>query len=110
MTVEDGSRLGLVDPALGADPPIDEHPHPIGELGRLLDATREGIVKPERAKIPDDPDERARHLKSFGYYCDSAMVGICERSGMELEAVRREQELLDGVPQDILLFAWFHAG
>ena len=39
-----------------------------------------------------------------------AMVGICERSGMELEAVRRAQELLDGEPQDILLFARFHAG
>ncbi len=44
----------------------------------MLDATREGIVKADRAIIPDSRDERARHLKSFGYYCDSAMVGICE--------------------------------
>ncbi len=43
----------------------------------MLDATREGRVKPERAIIPDDPGERARHLKSFGYYCDASMVGIC---------------------------------
>ncbi len=43
----------------------------------MLDATREGLVKRERALIPEDPAERARHLKSFGYYCDAAMVGTC---------------------------------
>ncbi|MBV0911716.1 2Fe-2S iron-sulfur cluster-binding protein [Anianabacter salinae] len=43
----------------------------------MLDATREGLVKRERAVIPDDADERARHLKAFGYYCDASMVGIC---------------------------------
>ena len=43
----------------------------------MLDATREGRVKAERAAIPDDPRERARHLKAFGYYCDASMVGIC---------------------------------
>lgn len=48
------------------------------EYQAMLDATREGLVKKERAVIPDDPEERARHLKSFGYYCDSAMVGVCE--------------------------------
>ncbi len=43
----------------------------------MLDATREGRVKAERALIPDDPRERARHLKAFGYYCDASMVGVC---------------------------------
>ena len=44
----------------------------------MLDATREGLVKRERGVIPSDPMTRANHLKSFGYYCDAAMVGICE--------------------------------
>ena len=44
----------------------------------MLDATREGLVKRERAEIPTDREERSNHLKSFGYYCDSAMVGVCE--------------------------------
>ncbi len=44
----------------------------------MLDATREGLVKKQCAKIPDDPKDRSNHLKSFGYYCDAAMVGICE--------------------------------
>ena len=44
----------------------------------MLDATRDGLLKRERATIPDDLTERANHLKSFGYFCDAAMVGICE--------------------------------
>jgi RimJ/RimL family protein N-acetyltransferase len=32
------------------------------------------------------------------------MVKVIERSGMVLEAIRQEQELLDGVPQDLLYF------
>ena len=47
----------------------------------MLDATRDGLVKRETAEIPTDPDERARHLKAFGYYCDASMVGICEIPG-----------------------------
>lgn len=50
----------------------------MGEYQAMLDATRDGLVKPERGIIPDDPLERARHLKGFGYYCDAAQVGICE--------------------------------
>ncbi len=49
----------------------------MGEYQAMLDATRIGQVKPERAVIPDDPAERARHLKGFAYYCDAGQVGIC---------------------------------
>jgi ribosomal-protein-alanine N-acetyltransferase len=38
---------------------------------------------------------------------NAAMVRIMERSGMMNEATRAEQELLDGVAQDILYFAKF---
>ena len=48
------------------------------EYQAMLDATRDGLVKKERATIPDDLTQRANHLKSFGYFCDAAMVGICE--------------------------------
>lgn len=44
----------------------------------MLDATRDGMVKKEAAEIPDDLQERANHLKSFGYFCDADMVGTCE--------------------------------
>ncbi len=46
------------------------------EYQAMLDATRDGLVKKEIAVIPDDLTERANHLKSFGYYCDAALVGI----------------------------------
>jgi ribosomal-protein-alanine N-acetyltransferase len=39
-----------------------------------------------------------------------AMVRIMERSGMSLEAVRPQQELLDGVPQDLVYFGRFRDG
>ncbi|NNK77146.1 MAG: reductive dehalogenase, partial [Litoreibacter sp.] len=44
----------------------------------MMDATRDGLVKKERAEIPQDPEERSQHLKAFGYFCDAAMVGLCE--------------------------------
>ena len=43
----------------------------------MLDATRDGMVKKEIAEIPEDLTERAKHLKSFGYFCDASMVGTC---------------------------------
>lgn len=43
----------------------------------MLDAIRDGLVKKERATIPDDLQERSRHLKSFGYYQDVAQAGVC---------------------------------
>ncbi|NSX54628.1 reductive dehalogenase [Parasulfitobacter algicola] len=44
----------------------------------MLDATRDGLINKETAEIPVSQEERAQHLKAFGYYCDAAMVGICE--------------------------------
>ena len=42
-----------------------------------LDAIRDGLVKRERGVIPDEPQERANHLKSFAYYCDASQAGAC---------------------------------
>ncbi|WP_069300885.1 reductive dehalogenase [Neptunicoccus sediminis] len=47
----------------------------MGEYQAMLDAIRDGMVKKEIASIPDDLQERANHLKAFGYYCDASMVG-----------------------------------
>lgn len=43
----------------------------------VLDAIRDGLVKPEKGEIPNDPVERANHLKSFAYFCDAAQAGTC---------------------------------
>ncbi|MEM7545934.1 MAG: reductive dehalogenase domain-containing protein [Pseudomonadota bacterium] len=43
----------------------------------VLDAIRDGIVKPTKGVLPEDLTERANHLKSFGYYCDASQAGTC---------------------------------
>lgn len=43
----------------------------------MLDAIRDGMIKKERATIPDDLQERSNHLKSFGYFQDAAQAGVC---------------------------------
>ncbi len=49
----------------------------MGEYQAMLDAIRDGMVNRTRATIPADPLERSNHLKSFGYFSDASMVGIC---------------------------------
>lgn len=48
-----------------------------------------------------------RKLTAGALACNMAMIGIMERSGMQLEAVRKSQEIVEGVPQDILYFTRF---
>ena len=50
----------------------------MGEYQAMMDAIRDGMVKKEMATIPSDLQERANHLKAFGYYCDASMVGTCK--------------------------------
>lgn len=53
----------------------------------MLDAIRDGLVNRTLAEAPADPLERARHLKSFGYFCDAAGVGTCFMQAEALLAV-----------------------
>ncbi|WP_282182412.1 reductive dehalogenase [Aliiroseovarius marinus] len=66
------------DPHLSFDRP--ERPESIvnamAPYQAALDAIRDGEVNRTRSSIPDDLDERARHLKAFGYFADASMVGI----------------------------------
>ena len=49
----------------------------MGEYQAIMDVVRDGVVNPARADIPGNERERSNHLKGFGYYSDSSMVGIC---------------------------------
>ena len=42
------------------------------------DDFHDGPVAPEKAPIPDDPAEVAKHIKSLCHFLDADMVGICE--------------------------------
>ncbi|WP_375550283.1 reductive dehalogenase [Rhodophyticola porphyridii] len=46
------------------------------EYQAMMDAIRDGLVTASRSVCPDDPTERANHLKAFGYFSDASMVGI----------------------------------
>ena len=43
----------------------------------MMDTLREGEVNKAGALIPEEPAARSNHLKSFGYYNDACMMGIC---------------------------------
>ncbi len=65
--------------------PLDFHrletPHSLvnamGEYQAMMDAIRGGLVNKAVADAPEDPGERAAHLKGFGYFSDASMVGCC---------------------------------
>lgn len=48
-----------------------------------------------------------RKLTAGALACNVSMTRIMEKSGMQLEAVRKSHEILDGTPQDIWHFARF---
>jgi len=50
--------------------------HALREYQDMLDAIRDGFINKTRAECPQDPNERARHMKSFAYFQDAPMVGI----------------------------------
>jgi len=43
----------------------------------MLDAIRDGLINGAVAEAPSDLQERADHLKAFGYFADAAVVGAC---------------------------------
>lgn len=54
------------------------------EYQAMMDAIRDGLVNKVRSEIPSDPLERANHLKSFGYFNDASMIGICPLASDDL--------------------------
>ena len=48
----------------------------MGEYQAMMDAIRDGLVNKSQAGCPEDPLERANHIKAFGYFADAAMVGV----------------------------------
>lgn len=52
---------------------------------------------------------RARKVTAGTMRCNEPMVKLMERSGMVLEGVQKKQELLNGIPQDLLYYGKFRA-
>lgn len=50
----------------------------MGEYQAMMDVIRTGLANPEPATAPTDLDERTNHMKSFGYFQDASMMGVCK--------------------------------
>ena len=78
-----GDVLNLSDVPPARKLSFDRSSHPISiinamrEHQAMLDAIRVGLINKAVAGAPGDPQERANHLKSFGYFADAAVVGTC---------------------------------
>lgn len=51
--------------------------------------------------------EKLRKVTAGTLGCNMGMLRLMQRSGMVEEAIRREQELVDGVAQDVIYYARF---
>lgn len=67
----------------------------------MLDAVRDGKPAPLKAEIPDDPRERANHLKAAGYYFDASMVGVCRMSDEVFLTKSIRNPALDGLVEEL---------
>ncbi len=50
----------------------------MGDYQAMMDAVRDGLINGQKAEVPSDLEERAQHVKSFGYFGDASMMGICK--------------------------------
>ncbi len=73
----------------------------MAEYQATMDALRDGLVNRTRATCPDDPAERAAHLKSFGYFCDASMVGAGPLPETTVLARPRRNPDIDRLAQEL---------
>ena len=73
----------------------------MGEYQAMMDVLRAGPENSELAAAPTDPTERANHMKSFGYFQDASMIGICKMpEGAVLAEATRNPDI-DRLSDDI---------
>ncbi|MFK7836293.1 MAG: 2Fe-2S iron-sulfur cluster-binding protein [Sulfitobacter sp.] len=73
----------------------------MGPFQAMMDVLRTGRVNPVRAVIPNDPLDRAQHLKSFGYYNDATMMGICALPSEARLATPRQSAGTEALARDL---------
>jgi len=59
------------------DPRPESLSHAMARFIGMFDVIRDGTVGLAEAEIPEDPQERADHLKAAGYFFDASMMGVC---------------------------------
>lgn len=84
--------------------------HGTADMGLLIGAGRQGLGLGKDAwatLLAHLLGTGLRKVTGGTLSCNGAMLGVMRAAGMEPDGVRRAQELVDGVPQDILYFATF---
>ena len=86
----DLSRLAPMTALSFDDPEPLSLTHAMARFIAMFDLVRDGSVNPQRAEVPHDPAERARHLKAAGHYFDASMMGVCAlpRQALLAEPIR----------------------
>jgi reductive dehalogenase len=67
-----------MEPLSFDDPDPASLSHAMARYIAMFDLVRDAALQAAPAEIPDDPVERANHLKAAAYYFDVSMVGLCE--------------------------------
>ena len=73
----------------------------MGEYQAMMDVIRDGLVNPTPAAAPTDPQERADHMKAFGYFQDASMMGICALPAEALLPEPTRNPDIDRLAEDI---------
>jgi reductive dehalogenase len=58
------------------DPNPESLAHAMARYIGMFDLVRDGTVNPKPGEVPQDPQERANHLKAAGYYFDATMMAV----------------------------------
>ncbi|WP_428649504.1 2Fe-2S iron-sulfur cluster-binding protein [Roseibium sp.] len=75
--------------------------HAISRYQAMLDIVRDGAVMPAISEIPDDPVERAHHLKAAGTYFDASMIGICRLEAAHWLPEQIENPATEGIREEL---------
>lgn len=83
------------------DPDPSSLIHAMARFQGMFDTVRDGAVTHGPAEVPDDPEERARHLKAAGYYFDASMVGIARLGAEHMLAAPFRNPVIDTLREEL---------
>ncbi len=75
--------------------------HAMARFMAMFDTVRDGPITHGTAEIPDDPIERAHHLKAAGYYFDASMVGVAALRPEHFLTAPYRNPLIDNLKEEL---------
>ncbi|MCC0081617.1 MAG: 4Fe-4S dicluster domain-containing protein [Rhodobacter sp.] len=75
--------------------------HAMARYQTMFDTVRQGPVVHAEAEIPEDPQDRANHLKAAGYYFDAALMGVCALTADHHLPTPHRNPMIDGLRAEL---------